>query len=143
MFACIHWYLISQSYQFAWDKFDAQYKVMDGVWSLSGIAQEDKRNYIPHPERPVKLAEKYGLTLPSWAELDSNKKSKLSKLRNALVHEAKYGGYPIGYSYPDENYSLEFRSFNTKLIAATLGINTPYLKEEPNFRIKGRWNIKP
>lgn len=146
MFACIHWYLISQSYEFAWDKFDAQYKVMDGVWSLSGIAQEDKRNkrnYIPHPERPVKLAEKYGLTLPSWAELDSNKKSKLSKLRNALVHEANYGGYPIGYSYPDENYSLEFRSFNTQLIAATLGINTPYLKEEPNFRIKGRWNIKP
>lgn len=146
MFACIHWYLISQSYEFAWDKFDAQYKVMDGVWSLSGIAEENKRNkrnYIPHPERPVKLAEKYGLTLPSWAELDSNKKSKLSKLRNALVHEAKYGGYPIGYSYPDENYSLEFRSFNTKLIAATLGINTPYLKAEPNFRIKGRWNIKP
>lgn len=146
MFACIHWYLIGQGYQFGWDKFDAQYKVMDGVWNLSGIAEENKRNkrnYIPHPERPVKLAEKYGLILPSWAELDKNKKSKLSKLRNDLVHEAKYSGHPIGYLYPDENYSLEFRSFNTKLIAAVLGINTPYLKAEPNNRLPSRWNINP
>lgn len=146
MFACIHWYLISQSYEFTWDKFDAHYKVMDGIWSLSGIAEANKRHkrdYIPHPERPVKLAEKYGLILPSWAELDSNKKSKLSKLRNALVHEAKYGGYPIGYSYPDENYSLEFRSFNTKLIAAALGINTSYLRVELNNRLLRRWDINP
>lgn len=146
MFACIHWYLIGQGYQFGWDKFDAQYKVMDGIWNLSGIAEENKRNkrnYIPHPERPVKLAEKYDLKLPKWAELDGDGKSELSKQRNELVHEAKYGGHPIGYSYPYENYNLEFRSFNTKLIAAALGIDTQYLQAEPNFRVKGRWNINP
>lgn len=145
MFACIHWYLIGQGYQFGWDKFDAQYKVMDGVWNISGIAEENKRNkrnYIPHPERPVKLTEKYDLKLPKWAELDGEGKSELSKQRNELVHEAKYGGHPIGYSYPYENYNLEFRSFNTKLIAAALGIDTQYLQAEPNFRVKGRWNIK-
>ena len=145
MFACIHWYLISQSYEFAWDKFDAQYKVMDGIWSISGIAEEtkhNKRNYIPHPKRPMKLVEKYDLKLPEWIELDAGGKSKLSKQRNELVHEAKYGGYPIGYSYPEENYNLEFRSFNTKLIAAALGINTPYLQTEPENRLLGMWNIK-
>ena len=146
MFACIHWYLIGQGYQFGWDKFDAQYKVMDGIWNISGIVEENKRNkrnYIPHPERPVKLTEKYDLKLPKWAELDGEGKSELSKQRNELVHEAKYGGHPIGYSYPYENYNLEFRSFNTKLIAAALGIDTQYLKAEPNFRVKGRWNINP
>lgn len=146
MFACIHWYLISQSYEFAWDKFDAQYKVMDGIWSISGIAEENKRNkrnYIPHPERPMKLAEKYDLKLPKWVELNEDGKSELSKQRNELVHEAKYGGHPIGYAYPNENYNLEFRSFNTKLIAAALGINTSYLQAEPNFRIKGSWSIRP
>lgn len=146
MFACIHWYLISQSYEFAWDKFDAQYKVMDGVWSLSGIAEENKknkRNYIRHPERPVKLAGKYDLKLPNWVKLDRDGKSKLSRQRNELVHEAKYDGHPIGYSYPDENYNLQFRSFNTKLLAAVLGIDTPYLRAEPNFRIKAAWSIKP
>jgi hypothetical protein len=140
IFACIHWYLIGQSYQFSWDKFDAQYKVLDGIFNFSELQNNPK--YISHPNRPVKLAEKYGLILPLWAELDTNKKSKLSKLRNDLVHEAKYGGHPIGYLYPEENYNLEFRSFNTKLIAAALGIETPYLRTEPNNRLLGSWNIK-
>ena len=145
MSACIHWYLVGQSYQFSWDKFDAQYKVMDGLWNLSGIAEENKRNkrkYIPHPERPVKLAEKYEFKLPKWVELGGDGKSKLSKQRNELVHEAKYGGHPIGYSYPDDNYDLEFRSFNTKLIVAVLGIDTPYLHAESNNRLLWSWNIK-
>lgn len=137
MFACIHWYLIGQGYQFDWERFDAQYKVLDGIYKLSGTKANS------HADRLVKLTEKYGLILPSWAESDSNKKSKLSKLRNDLVHEAKYSGYPIGYSYPDENYSLEFRSFNTKLIAAALGINTPYLRVELNNRLLRRWDINP
>ena len=136
MFACIHWYLIGQSYQSSWDRFDAQYKVLDGIYKLSGTKARN------HAGRPITLAEKYNLKLPLWANLTAKNESKLSKQRNELVHEAKFGGYPIGYFYPDENYSLEFRSFNTKLIAAALGIDTPYLKAEPNFRIKGMWNIK-
>ena len=123
MFACIHWFSIGQSFSFEWDRFDAQYKVLDGIYRLSGITD------VPHASRPVELANKYNIKLPKWAELDSTgKKSQLSIHRNELVHEAKYGGHPIGYSYPSENYSLEFTSFNTKLIAAALGINTPYLQ---------------
>lgn len=136
MFACIHWYLISQSYEFAWDRFDAQYKVLDGIYKLSGTKADS------HAARPIALSEKYNLELPLWAKLITKKESKLSKQRNELFHEAKYGGYPIGYSYPEENYNLEFRSFNTKLIAAALGINTPYLQAEPKNRILGMWNIK-
>ncbi|HWR29657.1 MAG TPA: hypothetical protein VN631_07470, partial [Negativicutes bacterium] len=91
----------------------------------------------------VVLANKYNIKLPSWAELDSTgRQSKLSKQRNELVHEAKYGGHPIGYSYPGENYSLEFTSFNTKLISAALGINTPYLAAEPDNRAEWGWDIK-
>jgi hypothetical protein len=137
MFASIHWFLIGQSYNFEWDRFDAQYKVLDGIYRLSGV----KASF--HAGRPVKLAKKYGIILPKWAELDSTgKKSELSKHRNELVHEARYGGHPIGYSYPSENYSLEFTSFNTKLIAAVLGIDMPYLKAEPENRCQWRWDIK-
>lgn len=137
MFASIHWFLIGQSYNFEWDRFDAQYKVLDGIYRLSGV---NARN---HASRPVELANKYGITLPKWAELDSTgEKSELSKHRNELVHEAKYGGHPIGYSYPSENYSLEFTSFNTKLIAAALGINTPYLHADPTNRCQWAWDIK-
>lgn len=135
MFACIHWYLIAQSYEFAWDKFDGQYKVLDGIWNISELEGN-------HTKRLINLAEKYSLKLPVWARLNAKGKSKLSKQRNELVHEAKYNGHPIGYSYPDENYSLEFRSLNTKLIAAALGIDTPYLQSEPNNRMPCRWDIK-
>ncbi|MFW5451757.1 MAG: hypothetical protein ACKE9I_09170 [Methylophagaceae bacterium] len=136
MFASIHWYLAGQSYKFQWDKFDAQYKVLDGMYKLSGI------NAPNHASRPVGLARKYNIILPKWAELNTSGKSELSKHRNELVHEAKYGGEPIGYSYPSENYSLEFTSFNTKLISAALGIDTPYLKADPKNRSQWGWSIK-
>jgi hypothetical protein len=35
IFACIHWFSIGQSFCFAWDRFDAQYKVLDGIYRLS------------------------------------------------------------------------------------------------------------
>ncbi|WP_417437098.1 hypothetical protein [Idiomarina abyssalis] len=137
MFSSIHWHLIGQSYYFDWDRFDSQYKTLDGLYKISGI----KAKF--HAERPVELAKRYNLKLPSWAELDSTgRKSVLSIQRNELVHEAKYGGYPIGFSYPDENYSLELTSFNTKLIAAMLGIDTPYLAAEPDNRDYWGWDIK-
>ncbi|QSX33756.1 hypothetical protein JYB87_00425 [Shewanella avicenniae] len=137
MFACIHWFLLGQSHHFEWDQFEAQYKVLDGLYNLAGV----KAKY--HAGRPVELAKKYNLKLPLWAELDSTgKRSTLSIQRNELFHEAKYGGHPIGYSYPEENYSLEFVSFNTKLIAATLGIDTPYLSADPTNRDYWAWDIK-
>ena len=87
MFACIHWFSIGQSYEFEWDRFDAQYKVLDGIYRLSGI------NGVSHACRPIELAKKYCIKLPKWAELDSTgRKSQLSIHRNELVHEAKYGG---------------------------------------------------
>lgn len=136
MFASLHWFLVGQSYNFQWDKFDAQYKVLDGIFRLSGI-----KTKTIHAERPVVLAKKYNILLPQWALLDDTGKSTLSKQRNELIHEAKYGGMPIGYSYPSENHSLEFTSFNTKLISATLGINTPYLRAEPKNRCQWAWDI--
>jgi hypothetical protein len=137
-FAALHWFLVGQSYTFEWDQFEAQYKVLDGIYKLSKV------NAKTHAGRPVELAKKYhdkGIILPKWAELDSEGKRALSILRNELVHEAKYGGHPIGYAYPTENYPLEFVSFNTKLICAVLGINTPYLKADPGDRQRWAWDI--
>lgn len=136
-FAIMHWFLIGQSYISPWDIFDAQYKVLDGIFKLSNISQDS------HAKRPVQLAQKYGIKLPLWAMPDdSSGKSALSILRNELVHEAKYGGHPIGYSHPTENYTVEFVSFNTKLICGALGINTPYLQTDPRTLDQFAWDIK-
>ena len=136
-FAVMHWFLVGQSYTFQWDKFEAQYKVLDGIYNL--IYGNDGK---PHASRPVKLAERYGVILPQWAKLDSKGKSKLSSLRNELVHEAKYDGSPIGYTHTTENYALEFVSFNTKLICGVLGIDTPYLQSDPSTLDQFAWDIK-
>lgn len=136
IFAILHWFLIGQSHEFSWEIFDSQYKVLDGIYKLSNVTARF------HALRPVKLAEKYGITVPSWAVLrQSRNESTLSILRNELVHEAKYAGEPIGYAHPEDNYTLEFVAFNTKLICAILGLKTPYLNMSPDSREFCGWDI--
>jgi len=143
MRAILHWFLVGQSYEFEWDRFDAQYKVLDGIFKLASISSDS------HAERPVELVKHwghYGIILPDWAKIDAPEgrkpKSKLSRMRNDLYHEAIYAGTPIGYSYPEENYDLELVSFNVKFIAALFEIDTPYLRSAPNDRQYWAWDMK-
>ena len=150
MQACIHWFLIAQTLDFEWEIFDAHYKVLDGLYKLYEIIygkQKQKR----HHERAIIIANKFKIDLPEWAaemqvfnELKKEEVSisKVSLIRNELVHEAKYAGQPIGYNYPNENFKLQFKAFNLKLICAFLGINTPYLQAPANNRMLWRWNIQ-
>ena len=144
MRAILHWFLVGQSYEFEWDRFDAQYKVLDGIFRLSGLPDKE------HAQRPVDLVKhcaRYGIILPAWAKIDTSKGtkpiSKLSRMRNDLFHEAIYADMPIGYSYPEENYDLELVSFNLKLIAALFEIDTPYLRSATNDRQYWAWDMKP
>lgn len=137
MFASIHWFLAGQSYSLEWDIFDAQYKVLDGVFNMLEISADS------HAARPLVMARKFGIKEPEWMKLTSKKESKLSKERNTLSHQGQFGGSPIGYQYPEENYRLELVSFNTKLIAAAIGIDAPYISAEPDNRCYWGWDIRP
>jgi hypothetical protein len=135
-FAIAHWFLVGQSYEYPWDRFDVQYKVLDSIYKFSGLSAEN------HASRPVVLADYFGIKKPQWVELDSNGKSSvLARIRNELVHEAKYAGKPIGYGYPEENFDLEFPQFNTKLISAIFGLRTPILQAEPDDRNTKAWDF--
>lgn len=140
-FAVIHWYLIGQTYRFEWDKFDAQYKVLDGIYKLSELSKSTKAKDRFHANRPVLLSKEFNIELPQWAKLINKSKSPLSMIRNNLVHEAIYADEPIGYAHSKINYSLEFRSFNTKLICKIIGIDTPYLKSTPGTLDLFSWDI--
>lgn len=140
MRAILHWFLAGQSYEFEWDRFDAQYKVLDGIYAVSGISSPF------HARRPVDLVAhfaRYKIILPDWCKIDKPKSSKVSRMRNDLFHEAIYAGMPLGYAYPDENYDLEFVSFNVKLIAALLEIDAPYLGAQPDDNQYWAWDMKP
>lgn len=135
-FAILHWFLIGPSYSYDWDRFDAQYKVLDGISRLSGLSAPN------HASRAVVLADKYGIKIPIWAQLSSDgKSSRLSAIRNELFHEARYAGHPIGYEYPKENFNLEFVRFNTKLIAAIFGLRSNFLQSDPNDRNQHGWGF--
>ncbi len=139
-FAILHWFLAGQNYEFQWDRFDSQYKVLDGIFKTSEVSNNLRSRRIPHAERPVLLADHFSIDIPPWAKTNG-KGSQLSKLRNDLVHEAVYAGQPIGYGYPDNNYDLEFRRFNTKLIAALLGLKSNFLKSPYNDRQRHGWGF--
>jgi hypothetical protein len=138
MFAILHWFLVGQSYKYAWDRFDAQYKVLDGLYRLS------KLGYCQHALRPLKLAQKYNIVVPNWAQettVCGKKTSRIAILRNELVHEAMFAGDPIGYAYPKENFYIEFAAFNVKLVASAIRLATPYLKADPNSRGVYLWDL--
>jgi len=135
-FAIMHWFLIGQSYNYVWDRFDAQYKVLDSIYKFSGLSAEN------HASRPVILADHFGIKKPQWIELDkSGKSSPLSRIRNELVHEAKFAGRPIGYAYPEENFDFEFVRFNAKLIPAIFGLRSNFLQADPTDRNTRAWNF--
>lgn len=139
IFAIIHWFLISGSYEMAWDHFDAQYKVLDGIYKYASTQHGCGR--IPHACRPVALAGLYGVKLPRWAVTDKDSKSELSRVRNDLTHEAIFAGEPIGYNYPEENYRLELTNFIMKLICGALGLRTPYISIAPDDRQLHAWDL--
>lgn len=140
--AVLHWFLLGQTYYFEWDRFDAQYKVLDGLSNLLGVSGQ-------HATKPARLVEKAGIRMPSWAEIEikntdkgSRKTCELAELRNELVHEARFNGVPIGYSYPKPNFHLEFPSLNVKLIAFLVGLRSPYLNADPENRDQWLWEFE-
>jgi hypothetical protein len=137
LFAILHWFIVGQTYNFEWDKFDAQYKVLDGLFHLSGLTAPN------HASRPIELANNFGIKLPLWAQLNPDRKSsQLSNTRNELFHEARYAGQPIGYEYPKENFGLEFARFNSKIIVALVGLKTKFLQADPGNRDTWGWSFQ-
>lgn len=149
MQACIHWFLIAQTLDFEWEIFDAHYKVLDGLYRLLvhkigkyKVENFNNDKYVKHAQRFIVLAKYFNLEIPNWADNTKTGNDNIAFIRNELVHEAKYAGQPIGYNYPNENFKLQFKAFNLKLICAFLGINTPYLQAPANNRMLWRWNIQ-
>lgn len=144
MFAILHWFLLSGAYEMPWDHFDAQYKVLDGIYRIS-VSKGAIIDNGSHAERPVKMAGFYGVELPQWAIIrPGNKKiSDLRQTRNDLTHEALFAGEPIGYNPPTQNFRHEFPNFNTKLICKVLGLKTKYTQVSPGDRQLHLWGLAP
>ncbi|SIQ03843.1 hypothetical protein [Halanaerobium kushneri] len=120
--AAIHWFLFGQSYKYEFEKFDAQYKVLDCCYNIATkITDIDKAK--THAQRIENLCLYYNIYLPDWARV-KNGRSTLSELRNNLIHEAKFAGEPIGVSSDEENLYFNLQLINERILLSIPGVRS-------------------
>lgn len=123
LFAAIHWYLVGQSYPHQFERFSWQYSVLDNLYRFGKPPTE---NDAFHPQRPQKLSEQHEVHLPlAFKDLEMN------KLRNNLVHEARWLGEPIGYAATQDGHEIimALTYFNSQVILGALGIECAFRKQ--------------
>ena len=141
MFGAIHWFLFSQSYSHYFERFMMQYTVFDTIYNVQKRISGDKSP--THAKRFEYMANSLEVPLPSWGKVDSSGKSEISELRNALIHEAKFGGAPIGFAFPEMkgNILVQLKAFNCRLIAAQLGAAGRYSRSSCQTRQPYRFHF--
>jgi hypothetical protein len=125
LFGALHWYLFCQSYYHAFERFLAQYMVLDTLHETHRLTCG--RRSTTHAARVKFLSGELGLELPAWGRV-IGKDCELSKIRNELVHESKFAGEPIGFAVTsrETNILLGLQAFNGRLIAAIVGAHGAY-----------------
>jgi len=136
IFGAIHWLLFSQSYEHQFEEFGAQYIVLDACYHVHGLINCLSGLRVKHAVRASYLASHYSIPVPTWASMGPNGTCGLSEIRNAFIHEGRYGDDPIGFGHPTTypNIVLELKAFNTRLILGMLGIDCGYVRSPVNSR---------
>jgi hypothetical protein len=135
IFGAIHWHLFGQLYEHEFERFNAQYIVLDSCFALFKCIFKLKKDPA-HGERPSRMCTEYGLAVPSWAVKCPDGKYPIAKLRNQFFHEGLYGGSPIGFAHSTDIPSIEHEltNFNARLILAILGARNFYTKSSVDTR---------
>lgn len=127
----LHWHTFAQLYEHEFERFDAQYKALDACYKLTLFTQSSfgKTN---HATRAMRLCEHYGIKPPDWVvpiKSASGKEScELADRRNALAHEAMYGGQPLGFAHPPDQGAVELglKALVSRILLSALGMRNEY-----------------
>jgi hypothetical protein len=129
VFGALRWHTFALSYDHPFERFLAQYMVLDAVWRAHSVLKASKSKITAHSARIGALCKYYNVVLPpSWSS--SKPADLVVKARNQLVHEARWGGEPLGFGHPDEPLDvihLDLAYVNARLILALLGEDHPYI----------------
>lgn len=93
LFGLMYWHSAASAFPRDYEQFAWHYSVLDACWllhaRLHGLPERGG-----HAERIKRLADAYQLKIPGpWDDGRA-----IVKIRNDLVHEASWGGQPIGFS---------------------------------------------
>jgi hypothetical protein len=129
LFGAVRWHTFSLSYEHPFEQFGAQYTVLDTCWRIFAGFQGFPINSGPHGDRLVRMANTYAIPVPyNW--LQPGGPPIVVTLRNKLVHQAEWGGKPLGFGHPKpphDGVHLELYWFNSRLIRSLLGDTSAYV----------------
>lgn len=129
----LHWHTFAQLYEHEFERFDAQYKALDACYKLTSLTHGNLGK-LNHATRAMRLCEHLGVEPPQWVVPTLNAAGKesceLADRRNALAHEAMYGGQPLGFAHPPDQGAVELglKSLVSRILLSALGIQNEYTR---------------
>lgn len=137
--AVINALFISQNPQYLqFEEFQILYSALDACYAIAknsfGVVAER------HGDRITKTCERFGISPPIWVRKASQSDLSAVDRRNSLVHEAVFGGEPLGFalSRDPQGRSIEFemRALICRIVMAMLTSLTgkSYIYSEINTR---------
>lgn len=140
-FGALHWHTFAQLYEHEFERFDAQYKALDACHRLTILTQKSNGfKESKHAMRAHEMCKHYEVEPPDWVlpvqNLQNRNSSQLADRRNALAHEALYGGEPLGFAHPADFGAMDLglRSLVSRLLLSVLGIRNEYTKSSSTTR---------
>jgi len=134
----LHWHTFAQLYEHEFERFDAQYKALDACYKLTLLTHNSfvKTN---HATRAMRLCEHYSVEAPHWVvptKISGKETCELAERRNALAHEAMYGGQPLGFAHPPDQGAVELglKSLVSRLLLSALGMANDYTRSRSTTR---------
>ncbi|MDO8933822.1 MAG: hypothetical protein Q7U97_15620 [Rhodocyclaceae bacterium] len=137
-FGALHWHLFAQLYEHDFERFNAQYMALDACHKLAKATWTNFDSATTHAKRASALCTQLGVPTPAWANVPTGQRTcALSERRNALIHEAMYGGQPVGFVHPVEHsgMELELTKLVARLLLRLLGIENEYTRSACTTRV--------
>ena len=134
LFGAVHWLQFGSLLQHEFERFSGAYTVLDTLyWLHENLGGPTSKT---HAARASDLASHYELALPPWAAIRPDKKSRLSDLRNELIHEARFAGAPTGFDHPDDypEIAMELTHFVYRLLFAIMQVPARYVRTPSTTR---------
>jgi hypothetical protein len=130
-FGALHWHLFAQLYEHQFERFNAQYMALDACAELA-LATSFPGYPAKRPTHAIRasvLCDCTGAPKPAWVDpFVPWKDCALARRRNALAHEAMYGGQPVGFAYPADHtlMELELTGLVARIFMRLLGVRNEY-----------------
>lgn len=111
-------------HEMEWERFQAAYQVVDGVYALARDTAQLPRRTAPHADRLSLFCQHFGIAA------DEEKIQTVVKLRNELLHEVLWDGGMPGTARSNDSFyaAIWLENLGRRMILAALGLTGTYIR---------------